>query len=363
MLNFPSTRAAITLLRSFVVDPSRFLGITRVLPLDVVTQMNSEKVEWEVLGPHVGMVPPHQLGTEAALMAPEVLELKSMGTAYWRAKQTIQEQDFLRVARLGSDRQELARRELFVQRLYNLSVAIDKRMEYSVWQALDEALTYDLNGVEFTVTYGLPEAYEPDNFWNDTAAALPIADIQHVLRQFAGSGVSEVDIYYNGNIEGLLSRNEDILDRLNGSPFAMATGTGAIMDAVKSLVQGDRSSGSGPRIRNMVCYDEGYHVDASTFARFLPDDTLFFVGYGGPEYAEVGGPEMVGVPGRWMSTPALHDNFNAELGTGIEPGKYVTVNQHTNESPKYVALEGGIHGLPAIKRPNWIRRIRAVERE
>jgi hypothetical protein len=366
---WPTTRAAITLLQSFVPDPTKFRGITQYLPLDVVTQTDSEAAHWEVLGPMLGLLPAYG-GGRSRLIRSQVLERKSISTAYWRGNAVVEEREINRIASISDpSRQRLAAKELIARKLLNLSIATDRRLEWLVWKALDNMLnTFDDNGVKFSLDYDLPEAKEPDNYWDDFAAATPIADFQNEIREFLGTGVSSVDVVYNGNVELLISQNESIADKVGGTNWVGNTGTADVMQLLKRLIQGEGESGStGPRIREMVCYDEGYHDESGTFQLFLPDDTVFLIGQAGPEYAEEGGPSDRGTVGATLSTPVMHQDFDSmalagDPRAGLRPGKFVTIDDQTKVSPKQVVCEGGINAVPAIKRPTWIRRIRVKER-
>lgn len=353
MYNWFTTEVATSLIRQFVSDPTKFLGMTRFCPVDVVSQMNSEVIKYQILGPIIGMTQPYQLGTQPKLVKPQVLSEKTQGTAYWRDEHRIDEQDILRIAAFGKDRRQLAAERLAVMRLAQLNVMIDTRIEWLVWAALNNALTaFNSDGIEFSIDYGLPSVDDVSN-WGDAAGGSPIADMQEALLDFKGSGVSSIDIVMNPVTASYLAKSEDLLDRVNGTALVSMMGVQSVPGVFQNLVQGgDGTNMTGPKINSITVYNKGYWSDPNTFNYFVPNDRVFLLGSGGPEYAEEGGPSDRGTPGLFLSTPAIHDS-----AFDLRPGKYVSTVDNTKSSPKHVLMEGGIHGLPAIKRPTWVRRL------
>lgn len=369
MYNWPGTRSNIALLRRFIINPAKFLGITKYCPLDVVTQKNSKKIVMQFLGPLLGMISAYG-GGRAKLVPGEVLEEIEMGTSAWRSTMEITETELTEIADLEDPtRMRLACKKLIARRLLNLSNLIDVRLEWMVWQAFDNMfVNFEEDGLKFSINYqdfGLPAATIPDDYWDDFATANPILDLQTELRKFVGDGVSKVDVVYNGDVELLMSQNENIADKVGGTNWVGSTGSGEVMNLLKKLVQGD--SGTGVRINEMVKHDEIYMDKDGNKKSFLPSDTIFLIGEGEPQYAQEGIVEGRGVPAIWSSTPVLQDDFNALMTSGapdggIRPGKYVNIVDETQKSPKQVVLEGGISGMICIQHTKWIRRLRVKQR-
>jgi hypothetical protein len=365
MLNMPSVRTAVGLLRTYVINRANFLGLTRYLPLDFTSQLQSSTIQYWVEGVLVGLMAPHKIGTDAYRMQARKRTRKTQGTAFWRGARSIDETDLLTVLDVNDpDQKRLAGRQLVLEALQDLGDQIIELMEWTAWKALDNDLqAYDVNGVSFQINYGLPakinvgSATGYSEYWTNAAAAKPHVDIQTALGNFAGTGVTQVDVVMNQSVSLLLSQVEAIEDRLSNSMFAFMTGNQAVTKALAQLIQGDMGAATpgAPRLRDVLVYDEGYHSAEDTYTRFLPSDTVFLIGSRPPAEGERGPSVDAGTVGRWMSTPAIHEAYD-----DIKPGPFVNWEDQTKISPKQVAMEAGINGLPVIQRPTWIYRLKVT---
>jgi len=356
MLIMPAVRTMVGLVQNYVLNRANMLGLKRYFPPDFTSQQFSQTVSWWVKGVLVGKMGPYQMGTPATMLQAKSNVLKSQGTAFWRGASRIDEADFLTIVDITDpDQKRLAGNKLVLERVAEIGDLIILLMEWSGWQALNEGLTaYDVNGIAMQITYGLPAAISSGTAWATVASATPHLDIQEALAAFAGSGVTEVDVVFNQSVSLLLSANEVIEDRVKQSVYALTLGNNAVNEALKQMVQGNSGAAipGGPRIRDVITYDEGYWSDATTFTRFLADDRVYLIGSRPATQDESGNSVDAGTVGRWTSTPAIQQTY-----ADVKPGPFVTFEEHTKVSPKYVALEGGINGLPTIQRPTWIQRI------
>ena len=365
MLNMPSVRTAVGLIRTYVVNKANFLGLMRYLPPDFTSQMQSSTIQYWVEGVLVGLMAPHKIGTDAYRMQARKRTRKTQGTAFWRGARSIDETDLLTVLDVTDPEQKrLAGNRLVLEALQDLGDQIIELMEWTAWKAIDNGLTaYDVNGISFQVDYGLPTKINVGSdsgyseYWTNAAAAKPHIDIQTALGNFAGTGVTQVDVVMNQSVSLLLSQVEAIEDRLSNSMFAFMTGNQAVTKALAQLIQGDMGAATpgAPRLRDVLVYDEGYHSDETTYTRFLPSDTVFLIGSRPPAAGESGPAVDAGTVGRWMSTPAIHQAYD-----DIKPGPFVSWEDQTKISPKQVAMEAGINGLPVIQRPTWIYRLKVT---
>lgn len=362
MYNWPGTTVATALIQSFIINAARFLALGRYMPLDVTTQENSERIRWDELGPILGMTSNYTLGTPTRLVKGQTITRREQGTAYWRDSAEVDEADLLRVASLTDPwRRQLAREDLILLKLKMLHYRNLIRMEWLCWQAMNNNLTAftDDNGNQFSIDYGLTAPVQVSN-WSDPSTATPVKDLQTVLLTYGGTGVAGVELVLNGKTSTDLSQNEEIIDRMRGSQWAGSTGTANIGELLMMLTQGNGAERVGPRLTAVTTYDEGYFDSSGVYQRFLPNDLGVLIGIGGPEYAVENGPDY-GVPGFFMSTPALQDmggQDNLPSEETIRPGEYATVKPELQISPKRVLVEAGINGLPVIQRKTWIKRIK-----
>lgn len=352
MLTWPNSRAASKLVQSWSADPSMFIG-AGYLPDDTTTFRDSESIAWRVVSGIYGKAPLHQLGAKGYLQTPRSITDYTTKPAYIKLLDQIDEADFLRIAKLDDETQmTLAGLQLFESRSYALWLKVQVQKEYLRWQAMNNALTAhtdSVSGVMLSIDYSLPAVVNATTSWATTATATPMADIRTMLRSYAGSGVTEVDIVMNQLNANRIFANEEFRDLVRQSAVVSELGSNNLNGLFKNLCQ----IAGGCRIRNIVVYDEGYLDASGTFTRFIPDNRVFFIGMrsGRMPGAPVNQNEILGV---YANTPAL----GAGGMTDVRPGDYMLVEDCTKcVDIRNVQMACGNNGIPIFYQPVWLKRL------
>lgn len=346
METWPSTSVISRVIREKPpADPSKFLGV-RFLPLNTRSYLNTNTIQYDYYGPYRGMVHAHDLNTDPKLLKGETMGTKTMPTRYWKSASRVNESDILGVRMLGERYQQL-QTDLLVKRAINrVKLAVDTRMEYLRWKALNnDLLTFNEDGIAFSEDYGLPSVTNSSVDWDELATADPVADVQNELLNFRGSGVTRVDMVVNGKVANWLSQNEGFFDRYSGTVRPGDFTAGKIAQTFLEMV-------GGGLLQGVWVYD-GCYVDSNgTTQFFVPDNRCFLIGTSmetTPLDNDFGAEDMLG---EFASTPAIRDGLD-----DVSPGMFAIAEDHTREGNPYFDAIGGIYGMPAIYHPTWIRRI------
>ena len=334
-INWPSPEAITGVAREFQADPARFIG-HGILPLETTKyNMSPDHISWDVLGAAKGMTTAHTLGADPALVTQRVLQTKVQKPAHWKEAQRINERDLLLIRNIGMDDGTRMAGRLVTQAVEDLSLRVDTRVEYTIWQALQGTLAINENGVKRTIDYGIPGGNKIDvasgsgEYWSH-ASGNPIGDLQSALDKFDGTGAGRVRCYYNRSVAKLMANNAVVRDLVKQSAPVLQLGSSNVGGLMMDLVGG---------IEAMVQYDEGYVSDGGTFTKFVPDNKVIMVGSGAERIGE------------WASVPSLH-NGGIDGATG---GKFAGIDdQSGNRSNPYVEVFAGIYGLPVLFHPNWV---------
>lgn len=330
-MEFPTTQEITHIVRNRAYDPSLYIG-ARFCPLqpEYVTQ-----IEYDILEPSFGMTSPHSLGANVKNIEVPTMATKRFGTAYWKEKIRINEAKLLNARAAGSYNKR-AGRDLVVQAALQLDTRLETRMEWLRWQAaMNGKIIINDNGVNFTVSYGIPDSnkidYSSDASRKWTASTSdPQNDIDEWLKLFRGSGAEGKTLYFNSDTAGVMAQNDKIRDMLKQCNYAGMLSTSNITQALKMLF---------PKL-TFVVYDGGYLDESKAFKMFIPDGTILMIG----EYA---GEKLMD----FVTTLSLH---NGGLNKP-QPGKFSMVKDRSssNENP-YIELLVGLYGLPRVFHPNWL---------
>ena len=349
METWPSTYTISKVVREMPpANPSRFLGV-RFLPLNTQDFLDTQTIRYDQYGPHRGMIPAHSLDTDPALLKGETLATKSMPTRYWKGARRINESDILRVRNLGPQFQTLQRDRLVTRAMNAVKLAVDVRMEYSRWLALNEGFAaFSEDGVTFAESYGLPSVSTATTAdWDEFASATPVDDVIEELVNFRGLGVTRVDMVINGKAANWLARNQDFIDRFSQSIRAADVGPGKIAQTFLECAGGGDSL-----LKAVHVYDEGYVNSSGTWTPFVSDDRCYLIGSvveTAPADNEFPAEDMLG---EWASTPAVRDGLD-----DVSPGMFAIPEDETRTGNPYYDITAGIYGMPVIYQPNWVRRI------
>lgn len=337
-INWPSPEAITGVAREFQADPKRFIG-QGILPMEATKyNMTPDHISWDILGPATGMTLAHTLGADPSLVAARVLKTKDTKPAHFKEAKRLGERDLLLTRGLGTeDRTRMAGR-LVTMAIEDLSLRVDCRVEWSIWQALLGTLVLNENGVKRTIDYAIPGANKINvsdgtgEYWSH-ADGDPVADLMAALDLFDGTGAGRVRGYYNRSVSKLMSANANVRDLVKQSAPVLQIGSTNVGNLVMDLVGG---------LEAMVQYDEGYVSDAGVFTKFIPDNKLILVG-SGPITERLG---------EFASTPSLH---NGGID-GASGGKFggIDDSRALAQSNPYVEVFAGIYGVPVLFHPDWI---------
>lgn len=337
-INWPSPEAITGVAREFQADPTRFIG-QGILPVETTKyNLTPDHISWDVLGPAKGMTSAHTLGADPKLVEARVLKTLAQKPAHFKEAQRLNERDLLLVRGLGTeDRTRMAGR-LVTMAIEDLSLRVDTRVEWAIWQALQGRLVLNENGVKRTIDYGVPGGNKIDvsdgagEYWSH-ADGDPISDLQAALDKFDGTGAGRVRAFYNRSVAKLMSGNATVRDLVRQSAPVLQLGSSNVGSLVMDLVGG---------LEAMVQYDEGYVDDAGTFTKFIPDNKVILLGSGAAT-------ERLG---EFASTPSLH-NGGIDGATG---GKFAGIDDSRAmaQANPFVEVFAGIYGLPVLFHPDWI---------
>lgn len=330
-MEFPTTQEITHIVRNRAYDPSLYIG-ARFCPFapEYVT-----KIEYDILEPSYGMTSAHALGSNVKNIDVPSMGTKRFGTAYWKEKHTINEEKLLNARAAGSYNKR-AGRELVLQAALQLDTRLETRVEWLRWQtAINGKIVVTDNGVNFTVTYGIPDDHRIDlssdsaRNWKATTSD-PQSDIDAWLKLFRGSGAAGKTVYMNSDTAGVMAQNQKIRDLLKQCNYAGMLSSSNITQALKMLF---------PKLE-FVVYDGGYLDEAKSFKMFIPDGVLVILG----EYA---GEKLMD----FVTTLSLH---NGGLDKP-QPGKFSLIkDRSSNAENPFISLLVGLYGLPRVFHPNWI---------
>lgn len=358
MFDWPNTETATAWVQVLPINPQNTIG-QEYLPLNTTTYTESEAIKFEVFGPLSGRTMAHQLGQEVKLIDGPDRKFVRFDTAYWREAMRIDERDWLRTSRVGSNNFKRAGEQLFALKSYQLDLRNKVNIEFLRWKALDEGLTsFTENGVTVEVTYGLPAVVTLNTLWSDAEAALPVNDLQTAMLGFRGLGASNIDVVMNLATAIHLCQNEQVQDLVRANSLAGNIGPANISDLLLQLVYGNGGGlVGGARLKRIRIYDEGYTAANGTFTPFIPDGRVFLLGYSAMPVGDL--PLMNNdLLGEFCCTPTVHGGFSEGE---TYPGFFMEVDDHSHEATnRYVNLVAGINGLPAIYRPTWVRRLQVL---
>lgn len=330
-MEFPITQEITHIVRNRAYDPSLYIG-SRFCPLqsEYVTD-----IQYDILEPSYGMTTAHGLGSDVKNIDVPTMATKRFGTAYWKEKIRIDEAKLLN-ARAAGAYNKRAGRDLVVQAALQLDTRLETRMEWLRWQAaMNGKIVINDNGVNFTVTYGIPDVNKIDistdnaRKWTATTSD-PQNELDAWLKIFRGSGASGKTLYFNSDTAGVMAKNEKIRDMLKQCHYAGMLSASNITQALKMLF---------PKL-TFVVYDGGYLAEDKSFKMFIPDGVVVLIG----EYT---GEKLMD----FVTTLSLHNG-------GInkpQPGKFSMVkDRSSNADNPFIELLVGLYGLPRIFHPDWL---------
>ncbi|MGE0493278.1 MAG: major capsid protein [Vulcanimicrobiota bacterium] len=325
MLGFPAPRALDGVARKWEPDPSKYIGNV-LLP---EKNYPFTTVEWDELDPISGLTQAHNTASEPLTVAPRKRRKHSETSMFWKEKARIEEPDILNVRALGSF-DKLAGESLVMDKMQQLMLRLDARIEQQRWGSMSGTLTVNENGIIRTISYTLLATPTASPTWDDPASD-PIADIQAWAELMRGKTSGKPTIYYNYTVAKKLSNNEKVLDMVRGNNNVVRVGIGNVGNLIGELTG----------VANFVLYDEGYLAEGSppTFTPFIPDNTLYMVGV----------PPMGQPLGHFYATPSTHNG-----GFNPRPGRFFFPKDGLNEGNPYYDLFGGIYGVPALRFPELI---------
>lgn len=335
-MEFPTTQEITHIVRNRAYDPSLYIG-ARFCPF---APEYATKIEYDILEPSYGMTSAHALGSNVKNIEVPAMATARFGTAYWKEKHTINEEKLLNARAMGSYNQR-AGRELVLQAALQLDTRLETRVEWLRWQtAIHGKIVVTDNGVNFTVTYGIPDGNRIDLSGDSSrnwkaATSDPQSDIDAWLKIFRGSGAAGKSVYMNSDTAGAMAQNQKIRDLLKQCNYAGMLSSSNITQALKMLF---------PKL-DFVVYDGGYLAEDKSFKMFIPDGVLVILG----EYA---GEKLMD----FVTTLSLH---NGGLDKP-QPGKFSLIkDRSSNTENPYISLLVGLYGLPRVFHPDWIVSVKA----
>lgn len=335
MITLPPPEMITEVVREWVPDPNMYRG-AEILPLDSTSWNNSPTViSWDIKEAVGGMTQAYELGADFKAVKLGKVKTKRMGTAYWGEFTRLTQKEFLHIRNLGPRDRERAAEELVMDAVMNLRHRLEALMEWLRWQAMTGNLSFtDYSGTTEAVDYEVPAGHKVTAPipWDQTGSADPIKDLQDWILLYRGTGFRPWRYYMNTKTANYLSRNDRLLQMLQGS--------GQVGDLSPGNVGGFLLRMAGLP-GEFVIYDEGYIDDNQTFQLFVPDGKVFIVGQG---------QDLMGRRGAFASTPNIW-NGGIENASG---GEFVLYEDHLGEAKAYVDIFMGIFGLPVIYLPKFV---------
>lgn len=330
-MEFPTTQEITHIVRHRAYDTSLYIG-AKFCP---ITPEYVTKIEYDILEPSYGMTSAHALGSNVKNIEVPAMATARFGTAYWKEKHTINEEKLLNARAVGCYNKR-AGRQLVLQAALQLDTRLETRLEWLRWQtAINGKIVVTDNGVNFTVTYGIPDENRIDlsgdsaRNWKASTSD-PQSDIDAWLKLFRGSGANGKTLYFNSDTAGVMAQNQKIRDLLKQCNYAGMLSASNITKALKMLF---------PKL-DFVVYDGGYLAEDKSFKMFIPDGVLVMMG----EYV---GEKLMD----FVTTLSLH---NGGLDKP-QPGKFSMVkDRSSSEENPYISLLVGLYGLPRVFHPDWI---------
>lgn len=387
------------------VDSAEYRGM-EILPFNT-TEDDEIKVDVQKL--QGGMTQAVARGAESPVIERRGVRQFRFIPACFREKLLLSSDDLTRLRKLGtvSERQKAA--ETIAKASAILRDRVEARIEWARWQAIQGSLSVSDNEVIYDVDYAFPSANTPTltgtDKWSDTTNSDPINDIMDWIYLFRGSGISMKKIWFNSAIEKYLFQNTRIrglLDRVMGQESVKLMSR-KILKQIMNLYIGDYE---------YEVYDKGYWLVAEVTSAVTAGDTAITVNY--DNYFASGDSVTIKSYDGQTSETATVDNVNganvitvtsgvsnsysvgaeiriwkpfipdtkvilegtlpvgalggtdigefistvSEYGAGTpdnpKPGVFGEVQNHYDEDPKYIAVIGGVYGLPVLYRNDAI---------
>lgn len=303
-------------------DTEGFLG-TKILPIAVY---NRDEVIYRVYDAPTGLMLPADPDSPAPAIAPKgVQELSFTGFSF-KEKKIFGAKDLNYLQQCSPDLKD----EYLIKAIDQLIVRAKTRIEQMIWSAFTGTLTITGNGVTYSKSYDVQTATTSAS-WK-TAGTNILGDIVNNAKKI---------ISYGGKLKYIVMNSTTYANTVGvNTYFQDKLKYGGYLDEISTV---NRILQQRPELQSaqIVVYDGGYIPDgSSTFAYFVPDDVVFYIG--GLEKYNVGEFQLVRDP-----------NSVAVYGDA-RPGFWQRSIQHTETDPYSVEILYGFTGAPAIALPKWI---------
>lgn len=340
IFRFPTNVAMDVTTQEYVVEREKLLGMQEVLPL---TDMLTQKVQWDELDNDFGMTAPHQMGTDPRTDTRSGSRLREFEPIPFKETDVIREDELLRARQYGTLGGVVDLHELIGRVMKSRMDKTFLRAEWCIWEALRGELEVSENGVYVHELFPV-QTYDSVVDWDARTTATPLRDDNAVKEMFEGTGASgEGAIAYlntrtmNWRLE---NANPNDLQGFKGDNFRNVTFS--VKDMNK--IQEDRG------LPIYKVYNGGYYDRNKVFQKFIRDGEVIVKGKR-PEGQKVGGFGM---------TPTFHRLKNGMPAPGFF--NFLEVNGQPNRGATEVSLAdlgagknprientGGVYGGPFLK--------------
>jgi hypothetical protein len=287
-------------------------------------------IEYDVTYDDTGMTPPTGLNDPSPIHASPVVEHITFTNQEWREKGIIDRQSIAVLRKPGNNLEQLWAEEYMIQKMVDLNLRLETRMEWMRFKALSGSLIVPAtqNKPAYTINYGVPTANKPTaaTLWSDIANADPIADIDSWILKYRGTGARAKKIMVNKKVDGYLKQNAKIRELLK-----YTYGINVLKADTLSFVLGEQLNGLSYEV-----YDGGYIDEAGIFQPFIPDNVCLIVGEG-----------MTGTLMDLVTSPNNYEDiFNGHTG------KFALAKLIAGDPDQWTVINGATV-LPKLKHVNW----------
>lgn len=316
-------------IREFATDTSTFQGAPWC-PMKGA-KPGTDTIEWDIKYGMTGMTPAVRPNSASPVRAHPKIGHKSFKTVQWREKFILDETDLLYLRRPGTYDENYGN-EMIGDRLAELNVRIETRLEYLRWAMLAGSVTITYpDTVTQAIDYEVPAGNMPTVavLWSNAAAADPLANVGAWKLLFRGKPVTFDTITMNQVVYNYIPACTSVRNLIQyqfGYDLVRSGGLvpmGAVQEALGGVF--------------IKINDSGYVSDAGVFTPFLGDDKVVAL------------PKST--PDKWCEFLTT-DHMYGGTETPSQ-GKFARPIFHLDGDPISVEVIGGVYGLPVMYHSDW----------
>ena len=183
------------------LEPQDLVGINEIVSDTIPNPSNI--VEWDEITLSRDLATFSAPDAESNRVDPEAVTQRQARTASIREKKALKPSTLAWLREPGT--RDMQRAESAIRReLQDLRLRVDRRVEWMVWEALHNSITYSTDEYKINVTYNIPSENQQDPtqlsngsaLWDDDTSSTPIEDLVEMQEIVEQNSASSPDVVY-----------------------------------------------------------------------------------------------------------------------------------------------------------------------